>query len=114
MASCNDIYSLQWDNHTIDFSIAFQDLLKEKEFVDVTLVADGNLFRAHRLVLSAISPYFREMFTQMPPNQQAFGKSLNLFLFSLNENFNFFFRASFYFTHNFENSFHERCVQADA
>lgn len=38
MASLNDIYSLQWNNHTADFSITFKDLLQLKELIDVTLI----------------------------------------------------------------------------
>lgn len=40
--------------------------------MDVTLAAEGQLVKAHRLVLSVCSPYFRKMFTQMPANQHAF------------------------------------------
>lgn len=68
-----DEYSVIWNDHANNFSASFSDLLEQKELVDVTLVADGYLFNAHRLVLSAISPYFRQIFTQMPANQQAFG-----------------------------------------
>lgn len=61
-------------DHATNLSSNLQDLLKQKQMVDVTLVADGVFVDAHRLVLSAVSPYFRQMFTQMPVNQQAFGK----------------------------------------
>lgn len=40
--------------------------------MDVTLAAEGQLVKAHRLILSVCSPYFRKMFTQMPANQHAF------------------------------------------
>lgn len=66
-------YSVIWNDHANNFSTSFSELLQQKELVDVTLVADGHLFNAHRLVLSALSPHFRQMFTQMPANQQAFG-----------------------------------------
>lgn len=82
MASSVGKYSLGWDGHGANFSNAFNEILRDDELVDVTLVADGHLFHAHRLVLSALSPYFRKMFKQMPTNQQAFGKSyFFLFLF---------------------------------
>lgn len=63
------------DNHARNFLISFSEMLQQNELVDVTLVADGHLFSAHRLVLSAFLPYFRQMFAQMPANQQAFGKN---------------------------------------
>lgn len=50
--------------------------------MDVTLAAEGQFVKAHRLVLSVCSPYFRKMFTQMPANQHAFGKLENFNLFS--------------------------------
>lgn len=81
MATNSDEYLIGWDNHANNFSISFNDLLQNKEFIDVTLAADGYLIEAHRLVLSALSPYFRRMFTQMSANQQAFGK-ISYFFFN--------------------------------
>merc|ERR1712018_1116709 len=37
-------------------------LLEEESLVDVTLSADGQFIRAHRVILSACSPYFRQRF----------------------------------------------------
>lgn len=68
-------YRFSWANHADNFSDSFNELLKNEELVDVTLVADGHLFDAHRLVLSALSPYFRQMFTKMSANQYAFGNN---------------------------------------
>lgn len=72
----NDVHSfkLGWRDHAKNFSIAFSNLFEQKELIDVTLSADGRMFSAHRLILSAISPYFRQMFKQVPANQQVFGK----------------------------------------
>lgn len=63
-------------DHAANFPRVFKDLLIQKQMVDVTLVADGIFIDAHRLVLSAVSPYFRQMCTQMPDNQRTFGKLL--------------------------------------
>lgn len=68
------LFELGWKDHAANFSITLSDLLEQKELVDVTLAADGHMFSAHRLILSAISPHFRQMFNQVPANQQAFGK----------------------------------------
>lgn len=73
MSAVDGKYNVSWNDHANNFSIAFGDLLEEKELVDVTLAGDGYFFNAHRLVLSALSPYFRQIFTQMSANQQAFG-----------------------------------------
>lgn len=88
--------SVSWTDYSANISASFNDLLKQNELVDVTLVADNYKFDAHRLVLSALSPYFRRIFTQMPANQQAFGKYRYFFMpfcvcvKTWNENFNFF------------------------
>lgn len=90
MSSTSEEYTLTWNDYGKNISISFNEILDQKELIDVTLVADGYLFNAHRLILSAVSPYFRQMFTQMPTNQQAYGMALNfiLFYFSI-ENFQF-------------------------
>lgn len=75
MSSSIDGYTLSWENHTSDFFLNLKDLLQRDELVDVTLVADGHMFNAHRLVLSALSSHFRQMFAQVPANQHTFGKS---------------------------------------
>lgn len=81
MALSDEEYSLNWHNHSQNFVSSFNELLDQKELIDVTLVGDGCCFGAHRFVLSALSPCFRQMFTQIPANQQAFGKNKNLFHF---------------------------------
>lgn len=43
-------------------SAAFAQMFKDETLVDVTLVVGASEFRAHRLVLSACSPYFRKIF----------------------------------------------------
>lgn len=67
-------FSLSWNNFNSNLSAGFHESLCRGDLVDVTLAADGQLLKAHRLVLSVCSPYFRKMFTQMPANQHAFGK----------------------------------------
>ena len=49
------LYSLRW--HDFQTSI----LRDEEDFVDVTLACDGKSFTAHKMVLSACSPYFRHL-----------------------------------------------------
>ena len=71
-------FSLCWNNFNSNLSAGFHESLCRGDLVDVTLAAEGQFVKAHRLVLSVCSPYFRKMFTQMPPNQHAFGKYLNL------------------------------------
>lgn len=71
-------FSLCWNNFNSNLSAGFHESLCRGDLVDVTLAAEGQFVKAHRLVLSVCSPYFRKMFTQMPANQHAFGKLSNL------------------------------------
>lgn len=79
MASSKAKCSINWEHHANNCSDNFRDLLEQDELIDVKLAADGHLFSAHRLVLSAFSPYFRRMFTEMPVQQQAIGKSFYIY-----------------------------------
>ncbi|XP_058057597.1 modifier of mdg4-like isoform X23 [Anopheles bellator] len=65
-------FSLCWNNFNTNLSAGFHESLVQGDLVDVTLAAEGQLVKAHRLILSVCSPYFRKMFTQMPVNQHAF------------------------------------------
>ncbi|XP_053680521.1 modifier of mdg4 isoform X1 [Anopheles nili] len=65
-------FSLCWNNFNSNLSAGFHESLLRGDLVDVTLAAEGQLVKAHRLILSVCSPYFRKMFTQMPVNQHAF------------------------------------------
>lgn len=67
-------FSLCWNNFTSNLSTGFHESLCRGDLVDVTLVAEGRMVKAHRLVLSVCSPLFRDMFAAMTPNQQAFGE----------------------------------------
>ena len=52
-------FCLKWNNHTTTILSVMDTLLEEESLVDVTLSADGQFVRAHRVILSACSPYFR-------------------------------------------------------
>lgn len=69
-----DEYVIRWNNYADGFPIGFRESLQLNEFVDVTLTADGHFFGAHRLILSSLSPYFRDIFNHMPTNQQTCSK----------------------------------------
>ena len=52
-------FCLKWNNHRSTILSVMDMLLEEESLVDVTLSADGQFIRAHRVILSACSPYFR-------------------------------------------------------
>ena len=54
-----DQFCLKWNNYQLSLTSAFKHLLEEEDFVDVTLSAEGKSLKAHKVVLSACSTYFR-------------------------------------------------------
>lgn len=59
-------YCLRWNNHQSNLLSVFDQLLHDESFVDVTLAVEGQLLRAHKMVLSACSPYFQALFVNHP------------------------------------------------
>ncbi|XP_022918790.1 protein tramtrack, beta isoform isoform X1 [Onthophagus taurus] len=59
-------FCLRWNNHQSNLLSVFDQLLHDESFVDVTLAVDGKLLRAHKMVLSACSPYFQTLFVNHP------------------------------------------------
>lgn len=56
-----DQFCLKWNNYQLSLTTAFRHILEEEEFVDVTLSAEGKNLKAHKVVLSACSSYFRDL-----------------------------------------------------
>ncbi|CAH0546569.1 unnamed protein product [Brassicogethes aeneus] len=59
-------YCLRWNNHQPNFISVFSSLLNSESLVDVTLAAEGKHLQAHKVVLSACSSYFQQLFTINP------------------------------------------------
>lgn len=55
-------YCLKWNNFQSNLSNAFGSLLGTEDLADVTLTCEGISIKAHKLVLSLCSPYFRNVF----------------------------------------------------
>lgn len=59
-------YSLKWNDFQSSILSSFRHLRDEEDFVDVTLACDQKSFTAHKVVLSACSPYFRKLLKANP------------------------------------------------
>ncbi|KAL3282000.1 hypothetical protein HHI36_005203 [Cryptolaemus montrouzieri] len=59
-------FCLRWNNHQSNLLSVFDQLLHDESFVDVTLAVEGQLLKAHKMVLSACSPYFQTLFVNHP------------------------------------------------
>ncbi|KAK9502604.1 hypothetical protein O3M35_011343 [Rhynocoris fuscipes] len=55
-------YKYFHSSHSDQILMGMNDLRKQNEFCDITIVAEGQKFPAHRIVLSSFSPYFKAMF----------------------------------------------------
>ena len=61
------LYSLRWHDFQSSILSSFRHLRDVEDFVDVTLACDGKSFTAHKMVLSACSPYFRHLLKVKTP-----------------------------------------------
>jgi uncharacterized protein YrzB (UPF0473 family) len=60
-------FSLKWHSHCQHLANSFNVLRNEDEFLtDVTLCCEGKRLRAHKIILSVCSTYFRETFFENP------------------------------------------------
>lgn len=60
-------YSLKWNDFTVNVASTFRDLHSRHDFVDVTLAcADGSTLEAHKVILSSVSSYFRDILKTTP------------------------------------------------
>lgn len=57
----SDQFCLRWNNYQLSLTSAFKVLRDDEDFVDCTLSTDGRNIKAHKFVLSACSPYFKEL-----------------------------------------------------
>ena len=60
MAS-SEKFCLRWNDFESNISSAFSELREDKDFFDVTLVCDEDQIQAHKVILSACSPFFRSV-----------------------------------------------------
>jgi DNA-directed RNA polymerase subunit RPC12/RpoP len=64
MSTTPQAFYLRLNNHQGFMTGALAELYRNESMVDVTLTAEGQMIRAHKIVLSACSPYFKNIFLQ--------------------------------------------------
>jgi len=52
-------FCLRWNDFEKNISRAFRELREDKDFFDVTIACDDDQVEAHKVILSACSPFFR-------------------------------------------------------
>uniref|UniRef100_A0A182R1Q7 BTB domain-containing protein n=1 Tax=Anopheles funestus TaxID=62324 RepID=A0A182R1Q7_ANOFN len=58
--------SLRWNDFPSHIASAFESLLYKEDLVDVTIYCEGRKIRAHKILLSACSSYFKDIFKENP------------------------------------------------
>ena len=59
-------FCLRWNDFEHNISSAFRELRDDKDFFDVTLACEDEQIQAHKVILSACSPFFRNVLRRNP------------------------------------------------
>eukprot|EP00092_Neocalanus_flemingeri_P007788 GFUD01008408.1.p1 GENE.GFUD01008408.1~~GFUD01008408.1.p1 ORF type:complete len:332 (-),score=86.07 GFUD01008408.1:2-997(-) len=59
-------FCLRWNDFETNISAAFRELREDKDFFDVTIACDDEQIQAHKVILSACSPFFRNVLRRNP------------------------------------------------
>lgn len=59
-------FCLSWNDFEKNIGVAFRELREAKDFFDLTLVCEDEQIQAHKVVLSACSPFFRDILRRNP------------------------------------------------
>ena len=59
-------FCLKWNDFETNISTAFREIRDDKDLLDCTLSCGPQQLQAHKLILSACSPFFRTVFKQNP------------------------------------------------
>ena len=59
-------FALRWNDYKSSLVEALDGLRADEDFVDVTISCHGRQFKAHKMILSACSPYFRKLLLENP------------------------------------------------
>jgi len=71
-------FCLKWNDFETNISTAFREIREEKDLLDCTLSCGPQQLQAHKLILSACSPFFRTVFKQNPhPHPLLFLKGIS-------------------------------------
>ena len=62
VAMPHEHFCLKWNNFQKNIVAALGNLKLDEDFVDVTLSCEGKTIKAHKVILSACSDYFRNVF----------------------------------------------------
>merc|ERR1719264_2114900 len=64
MDPTSQVFCLRWNNHRNNLLAVFDHLLQTEAFCDVTIACDGASVKCHKMILSACSAYFQQLFME--------------------------------------------------
>ena len=64
--SSSEKFNLKWNDFEGNISGGLRELRDDKDFFDVTLATDGDQISAHKVILAACSPFFRNVLRRNP------------------------------------------------
>ena len=59
-------FCLRWNDFENNISNSFRELRDDKDFFDVTLACDDHQLQAHKIIVSACSPFFKSVLKKNP------------------------------------------------
>uniref|UniRef100_A0A182J8L3 BTB domain-containing protein n=1 Tax=Anopheles atroparvus TaxID=41427 RepID=A0A182J8L3_ANOAO len=68
----DELFYLKWNNFQKNVSTQFEKLREDDDLVDITFACEGRMLTAHKLVLFACSPYFKELLKKNPSPHPVF------------------------------------------
>ena len=74
--SNSDTFCLKWNEFEKNVSSTLKDFKDDEDFFDVTLACEEEQVQAHKLVLSACSPFFRHVLKKHRPSAPCAGVPL--------------------------------------
>jgi len=60
------LYSVSWPDHASDRNSSIKVMLEKQSFVDVTIACDDDQVDAHKVLISAASPFFQKILERNP------------------------------------------------
>merc|ERR1739838_730367 len=66
MSGDDQQFCLRWNDFQTNMVASFKHLRDEKSFCDVTIATEGQHTKAHKVILCACSPYFKNLLEQNP------------------------------------------------
>jgi len=64
-------FCLKWNNYSTSVTAVFRELLEKEQMCDVTLATKEKSIKAHRIVLTACSTFFKNIFQDVQPWQHS-------------------------------------------